>query len=198
MRKQARGHCGFGGKACSRRTQRGAGGAQGRVGGGATRLGEPTAIPARGAPSLARAPGRPRSPSRGSRAHSGGRGAGNGVRPARGGCRSNSRTTIPGEKNATKPRGRRTDLLPGTRSRTGCPLTSARRQGKARPLLFAPPRHSPFRGGRVSRSWAEDLTERRGKIGEQKEGKGGNGTSVLCFQKRRNLSEEKNLKRKRK
>lgn len=104
-----------------------------------------------------------------------------------------------GKKNATKPRGRRTELLPGTRSRTGYPLTSARRQGKTRSLLFAPPRPSPFRGGRVSQSWAEDMTERRGKMGEQKEGKGGNViTSILCFQKRRNLSEEKNLKRKRK
>lgn len=147
MRKQARGHCGFGGKACSRRTQRGARGAQGRVGGGATRLWEPTAVPARGAPSLARAPGRPRSPSRGGRAHSRGRGAGNGVRSARGGCRSNSRTTIPGEKNATKPRGRRTELLPGTRSRTGCPLTSARRRGRPAHFCSLRPVPPPSAGG---------------------------------------------------
>lgn len=54
---------------------------------GATRrpchaAGETDAVPARGAPSLARAPGGPRSPSRGGRTHSGGRGAGNGVKPA--------------------------------------------------------------------------------------------------------------------
>lgn len=43
--------------------------------------------------------------------------------------------------------------------------------GKARPLLFAPPRPSPFRGGRVSQSWAEDMTEKR-KNGGTEGGKG--------------------------
>lgn len=55
---------------------RGAGGVQARLGGRATRLGKPTAVPARGAPSLARAPGGPRSPSRGGRTHSGAEGQG--------------------------------------------------------------------------------------------------------------------------
>lgn len=42
--KQAWGHCGFRGKACSRRTQRAGGGVQRRLGGSATRLGEPTTV----------------------------------------------------------------------------------------------------------------------------------------------------------
>lgn len=67
--------------------------------------------PARGTPSLTRAPGRPRSPLRGGRAHSGGRGAGNSVRPARGSSNSNLRAAIPGKK-LLKPKEARQSQLP--------------------------------------------------------------------------------------
>ncbi|CAM9661853.1 unnamed protein product [Rangifer tarandus platyrhynchus] len=161
MKKQAPGgHCGLGGKACSRTG--GAGGVQGRRGSGATRRGKPTAVPARGAPSLARAPGGPRSPSRGGRTHSGGRGAGKGVKLARGGSSSNARTTALG-KNATKPGETRPEALTDTRSRTGRPLTSAAsfrmhvdRRGPAHFCSLRPVPAPPAGGGApnaVERTW---------------------------------------------
>ena len=117
-------------------------------GGGATRLGEPKATPARGAPSLARTPGRPRSPWRGGRAHSGGTGAGSDVAPA--GQRQQQIRLVDHDSGLgrTETQGSRTQSLSDTRSRTGCPLTSqrpttARRQERARPLLWVPPRVPP-------------------------------------------------------
>ena len=156
----------------------------------ATRRGKPTAVPARGAPSLARAPGGPRSPSRGGRTHSGGRGAGKGVKLARGGSSSNARTTTLGE-NATKPGETRPEALTETRSRTGRPLTSQRpyactslEEGPPTSVRSAP--SCPSRGGRGSQCRAETLG------GEEKGGNGGGkwlgrDPSILCFQKRRTL-----------
>lgn len=55
---------------------------------------------------LPRAPGRPRSPSRGGRAHSGDRGTGNDARPARRSSRSNLGTSAPGKKPLRPEQGR--------------------------------------------------------------------------------------------
>lgn len=123
MRQQAQGHCGFGGKACSRRTPRGGGGVQ-RLGGGATRLGEPTvdtrpqnARPrARSGPTSLTLAGRSGS-LRGQRDREW-RDAG----PRRQQIQLVNRDS---GKEATNAQGRRTESVSDARSRTGCPLTTA-------------------------------------------------------------------------
>lgn len=165
MRKR-QGQRGFGGKACNRRIQRGDGASRGDSG-GATRFGELTTITrprdtlphARSGPTSLTLAGRPGS-----------------LRGQRG---KKERETSPrqqqiqlaghdSEKEATKTEGGWTQPISDTRSRTGCPLTTAAslrqhvdRKGPAHFCLLRPgSAHSG--GGRGSHSWMADFTEQKG------------------------------------
>lgn len=191
MRKKARGQHAFGGKARNHRTQRRIGASRGHRG-GATRFGNWQPSPARGTPSLARAPGRPSSPSRGGRAHSGGRGAGNSVRPARGCSKSNLRDRTPGEEPTKTEEGRR-KAISNTEAGPDVLLCQQRpygstSTGRARLLLFAPPWARPLlRRVCLSREENAWVKKKNGLQERERE-----GPSILCFQKRRNLKEEGN------
>lgn len=136
--------------------------------------------PARRAPSLARAPGRPRSPSRGGPAHSGGRGTGNGVMPARGDNKSSSWSTARGNKLLRAPPGRRPEPVatlgdgPDVLLRQQRPYGGTS-TGKGPPTAVGSAPVLPLLSGAGSLAVGQDrpermrMPEKRGTTGKQEE-----------------------------